>query len=165
MGKAKDLSVATIEHITALLKHSTHSQRVIAKLCNVSQTSVRRISSKVKSAQSTGPQRKGRSGRKKVITPRGQRYLKNLVLENRRMPHKEILQKFNESGCSVSHYTMRKSLYQMGFKSRRPVKKPRLTERMVKARLDWANTYKNFTLDDWNMVSIQNGKNIQFFFS
>lgn len=160
MGKAKDLSVAKIEEITALLKYFTHSQRDIAKLCKVSQTSVRRISTKVRRAQPTGPQRKGRSGRKKAITPRGQRYLKSLVLENRRMPHKDILQKFRESGCLVSQYTMRKSLYEMGFKSRRPVKKPRLTERMVKARLEWAKYYSQFTLDDWNKVSNPNGGNI-----
>lgn len=155
MGKSKDLSEAKIAEVETLLRHSSRSQRDIASLCRVSQASVQRISKKIHSAQPTEPQRKGRSGRKKAVTKRGQRFLRNLVLENRSITYKQMQEKFQQSGPSVCERTIRRNLHEMGFRSRRPVKKPKLTEKMMKARLEWANSYKNFTLDQWNMVSTQ----------
>lgn len=160
MGKCKDLSPQKITQITTLLKHTSHSQRQIAKLTEVSQASVRRINAKLATAQPTKPQRKGRCGKKKLVTPRGQRCLRNIVLENRKASYSDIKKHFEKSGYNVSERTVRRNLFDMGFRSRRPVKKPKLTDTMVKKRYAWASSYKHFTLDNWKMVSKLNVFNI-----
>ncbi|CAK9801759.1 Transposable element Tcb2 transposase [Anthophora quadrimaculata] len=40
----------------------------------------------------------------------------------------------------------------MGFKCRRPIKKPKLTPSMVQKRLAWANLHKDMSLEDWQTV-------------
>lgn len=153
MGRCKDLSEEKIAGIKALLQHSDHSQRQIAALCGISQASVKRVAQKLKDGAPTKPQRAGRCGRNKKVTPRAERKLIRIVKENRWATTGEVRQMLEASGCNISHRTVRRSLYELDFKSRRPVKKPRLTPKMIEARQRWAHSYRNFTEDDWNMVS------------
>lgn len=118
MGKCKDLSSEKIAQISTLLTHTSHSQRQIARLVDVSQASVKRIKAKLTAGQSTQPQRKGHCGKKKLMTPRSQRFLRNIVLENRRASHSDIKKKLEEFGLNVSKRTVRRNLSEMGFASR-----------------------------------------------
>jgi Transposase. len=153
MGKAKDLSTEKKSAIIALLTNSKLSQRQIGTACEVSQAPVRRINQKLKLNQPTDVARKGRCGRKSVVTPRGKRILQKIAIGNRRATHATIKQKLEDAGCSVSVATVRRNLYDLGFKCRRPVKKPRLTPAMVQKRWTWANAHKHLTVDDWRIVS------------
>lgn len=153
MGKRKDLSLEEKSSVIALLRNTQYSQRDIANQCGVSQSSVRRLSQKLQANQTIGSVRRGRCGRKSIVTPRGQRFLRNIAVEHRRATHCEIKNKFVEAGYTVSVATVRRNLYSMGFKCRRPVKKPKLTPAMVKKRLTWANLHKNLSVDDWQIVS------------
>ena len=47
---------------------------------------------------------------------------------------------------------MRRRLLEEGFVSRYSAKKPFLTLKMKKKRLQWAKEHKNWTLDDWKSV-------------
>lgn len=153
MGKSKDLTKEKKAAIEVLLTNTKYSQRNIASRCGVSQSSVRRINQKLKTNRPTDSDRKGRCGRKKMITPRGKRILRNIVLEYRRGSANTIRKKFQEAGCTASISTVRRNLYDMGFKCRRPIKKPRLTPAMIQKRLAWANVHKHLTIDDWHIVS------------
>lgn len=156
MGRAKDLTGEQKSYITAVLHNTDLSQREIAAKCKVSQASVNRLARKLKANQHTNNHRKGRCGRKKIITPRGKRFLRDIVVDNRRATNKDIKNKFEEAGYKVSERTIRRNLYELGFKCRRPVKKPRLTPAMVKKRLEWANSYRHLTVDDWLRVRNRN---------
>lgn len=153
MGKAKDLSVEQKATVTALLKNTELSQRQIAIKSGVSQTSVNRLRQKLCSREPIEAARIGRCGRKSLVTSRGKRILRNIVMEHRRATNSVIKQKFEKAGCSVSTRTVLRNLYDLGFKCRRPVKKPRLTPAMVKKRLEWAYAHKHLTVEDWRIVS------------
>lgn len=153
MGKCKDLSVEEKSSVMALIKNTEYSQRDIARKCGVSQSSVRRLLKKIQANEPVDTARKGHCGRKSIITARGQRLLRNLAVENRRSTHSDIKNKMQEAGYTVSVATVRRNLYQLGFKCRRPVKKPKLTPAMVKKRLAWANLHKGLSVDDWQIVS------------
>jgi hypothetical protein len=105
--------------------------------------------------QNLSPKRKGRCGTKPIITPRCQRKIKNCIISNRKGTYKQINHKLKEVGIDVAEITLRRHAYKLGFKSRRPRKKPKLTPNMIKKRLSWAKKYSNFTIDDWSTVSKQ----------
>lgn len=153
MGRSTDLTEQQKGAIKALLENTELSQRQIAARCKVSQASVRRIQKKIKTNQSTDAARKGRCGRKPLVTARRKRILRNIAMEYRRGSHATIKKKFEDTGCHVSVATVRRNLYELGFKCRRPVKKPKLTPIMVQKRLTWANAHKHLTVDDWRTVS------------
>lgn len=153
MGKCEDLTKEKIVAVNTLLKNTELSQRQIAIKCGVSQSSVRRIKEKMAKEGVFEASRRGRCGKKPIVTPRGKRILRNLAKEFRRASHSELQKKFQEAGVSVSTCTLRRNLYELGFKCRRPVRKPRLTPAMVKKRLQWAYAHKHLTVEDWRIVS------------
>lgn len=153
MGKSKDLTEEQKGAIKALLENTKFSQRQVAARCGVSQASVCRIQEKIKLNQPSDAARKGKCGRKSLVSARGKRILRNIAMEYRRGSHGTIKQKFEEAGCDVSVATVRRNLYDLGFKCRRPIKKPKLTPSMIQKRLTWANAHKHLTVDDWRIVS------------
>lgn len=54
-----------------------------------------------------------------------------------------------ENNISVSAETVRRALRNVGMKGRAKLKKPLLTDRHKKLRLDFAKKYKNYTVEDW----------------
>lgn len=152
MGKAKDLTSEKKSYISALISNTELSQRQIAAKAGVSRTSVRRLIQKLKSNESYDAARKGHCGRKCLVTPRGKRSLRNIAKEFRRATQSDLKNKLAEAGVNVSLHTVRRNLYNMGFKCRRPVRKPRLTPAMVKKRYEWACAHKHLTAEDWRIV-------------
>ncbi|CAK9810828.1 Transposable element Tc1 transposase [Anthophora plagiata] len=64
----------------------------------------------------------------------------------------DLRKRFQETGFSGSVATVRRNLYSMGFKYRRPIKKLKLTPTMAQKRLTWANLHKDMSLEDWQTV-------------
>lgn len=143
MGSASDLSPAKISQIKVLLSLEKYSQRQIAELVCVSQSSVRNIQKKVKENQTLSPHRVGRCGRKKITTPRSERKIERITLENRRSSRRQIQDLLRDSGVNVSSMTLRRRWKEMGFTCRRPVKKPKLTPAMMQKRLAFAREYSD----------------------
>lgn len=152
MGKKSDISRIKIDMVKGLLDADNISQREITKRVKVSKTTVANVKKKMDLLLPLKPQREGKCGRKHSITPRGKRILKKIVLEDRRLTNEQIKNKLQESGVNVSTRTVRRDLKEFGFESRRPVKKPKLTEKMMKKRLQWCRKYKDFTEDDWMKI-------------
>lgn len=153
MGKAKDLPVEKISEITALIKHSDHSLRQIAVLTNVSAMTVSRIKAKIDKNIVTNNQRRGKCGRQRITTPRDERKIRDICLQNRRKSSKSLTQVINEAGITISPRTTRRRLKEMGFKCCRPAKKPKLTPAMRAKRLAWAKQHRHMTAEDWENVS------------
>lgn len=84
-------------------------------------------------------------------------------MEYRRGSHVTIKKIFDDAGCNVSVATVRRNLYENGFKCHRLVKKPKLTPSMIQKRLTWANVHKHLAVDDWRIVSCFNCLNFSIY--
>lgn len=152
MGKRGDISPRKVAEIKTQLLHSGYSQRKIAEIAAVSQSTVKNIKRKLTENVSLTPQRTGKCGRKRITTPRAERKLKQITVENRRKPRKMINALLEDAGVSISDRTLRRRLKEMSFTCRRPLKKPKLTPSMMSKRLAFAKTYRDWTEKDWEKV-------------
>lgn len=153
MGRRKDLSPAKISEIKTLLLNTDHSQRKIAIIAGVAKSSVDKIKKKINANAALSPMRTGKSGRKKITTPRDERKIKEICVQNRKKPRKILTNLIQESGIEISDMTVRRRLKDMGFTCCRPAKKPLLTKTMMEKRLKWAKTHKDWTSEDWLKVT------------
>lgn len=153
MGKCSDLSPRKKSEIKTLLTHTNHSQRKIAQLAGVSQSTVRNIKKVIDVNQSLSPKRAGKCGRKRLTTPRTEREIRRITVENRRKPRKVIKALLDDAGVTLSDRTLRRRLKELNFSCCRPLKKPKLTQAMRAKRLAFAKMYKHWTVEDWEKVS------------
>lgn len=153
MGKVKDVSSADKIKIETLLKTGIYSNRQIAIMQKVSRHTVDRIAVLIReNIPSTSSGRRHCHGVRKT-SERDDRIIIKTALENRQSSARELLDKLKVHNIIISERTMRSRLYDVGIKCRRPAKKPRLTLKMKKARLQWAKMHRNFTVEDWKKVN------------
>lgn len=152
MGKVKDISDTNKIKIETLLKTGKYSNRQIAIMQKVSRHTVGRIAALIReNIPSTSSGRHQCHGVRKT-TERDDRLIIKTALENRQCSAKELLAKVKLSNINISERTLRSRLYSAGIKCRRPAKKPRLTAKMKKARLQWAKMHRHLTNEDWKKV-------------
>lgn len=132
------------------LRDEGFSNRKIAERLGKDRRTVDRIVKKLELGQDGAPLVK--SGRPRKMMARDDRRLKNLVLRNRRASSGELSADLSQHGVFVSPQTVRGRLTRMGYVARRPRKKPLLTKRMMKARLDWAKAHIGWTVEEWKNV-------------
>lgn len=152
MGKCADLTPRKKAQISTMLRHCQYTQRQIADLCDVSQSSVRNIKQKVDAEIPIKEDRVGKCGRKRITTPRTEREIRRITLENRRKPRLVIKKILNDNGVQISERTLRRRFVEMGLKCCRPLKKPKLTPAMKAKRLAWAKEHRHWTQEDWSKV-------------
>uniref|UniRef100_A0A3Q0RED3 Transposase Tc1-like domain-containing protein n=1 Tax=Amphilophus citrinellus TaxID=61819 RepID=A0A3Q0RED3_AMPCI len=129
------MSIETKERIIKLLKEGK-SSRSVAQDVGCSQTAVSKTWTKYKQH---GKVVKGKhTGRPRKTSKRQDRKLKAICLENR---------KFN-----VCNRTVRNRLKEVGFTYRKAKRKPSLTPKQTKTRLQWAKERQSWTVDDWMKV-------------
>lgn len=153
MGKRKDISREKRARIQALLELGLYSHREIAAKENVSHQTVGRVAKSIaENLPSTSTGRTGSRGIRKT-SAREDRLIVRKALENRQMSVRELKKNLQQSNINISERTLKSRLYEANLKSRRPAKKPRLTFRMKKARLQWAKQHQHFTVEDWEKVT------------
>lgn len=105
---------------------------------------------------------KPRSGRRNKTTPREDRILERLSLNDRKKTSKMLSSELvNQHGISISARTVRRRLGQFNLQGCKAQHKPLLTERHRKLRLTWARKYKNWTCEDWAKVIWSEESNIE----
>lgn len=110
-------------------------------------------------------QNRFKSGRKHLITPREDRLLIRQSLQDRKKSSSEIAAAFsNVEGKLLSASTVRRRLLKAGLKGCKPRKKPWLSEKNRKARLEWALKHKNWTVEDWSNVLWSDESNFEVCF-
>ena len=155
MGRLRDITATKKSAIYSLTKNTDYSNRQIAKMHNVSECTVRRIKSRGLASDSPtryGSSRNGRCGRKQKISNRTKSVLIREIKKNRRLTSTQLTSTLRQHGVEVSARTVRRRLNDAGYHSRIALKKPRLTQTMMKKRLDFAKTYRNFSIEDWQKV-------------
>lgn len=127
------------------------SERAISKKTGYGKTTVHNII--VKYRKTGAVTVASRSGRPKKLTERDKRHLKTVINKNRREPEEKIREIYTESsGNDVSRRTIQRTLYSMGYNSCTALRKPSVSERNRKIRLNWARERRLWTMDDWKKV-------------
>ncbi|GFW18379.1 hypothetical protein TNCV_1184071 [Trichonephila clavipes] len=131
MDKKGDLSLCKKAEVKALVNAKSFSNREISRRLKVSEPSVRRIKKKIESGEELSPKRKKKCGRKPIFTPRSERSLKKICLENRFATTKVIKSQLQDINVNVSGRTVRRKLKYLNFKTCRPARKPPCNESKV----------------------------------
>ncbi|GFW17813.1 hypothetical protein TNCV_1134131 [Trichonephila clavipes] len=120
MGKKGDLSPCKKSEVKALVNAKLFTNREISRRLKVSEASVRRIKKKIKSGEELSPKRKKKCGRKPIFTPRSERSLKKICLENRFSTTKVIKLQLQDINVIASERTVRRKINYLNFKTWRP---------------------------------------------
>jgi transposase len=140
------------------LRVSVHSLREagftwgkIAKQCGKTKDAVRKIYYRV--VKNNDFKDKPRSGRPRKVGERERRILTRIVAKSK---HKSVevvrKQASVHHNIVVSKDTVRRCLNQSGFVARVKMKKPILTDRHKRARLNWAKERRTWTVEQWQNV-------------
>ncbi|CAG4932009.1 unnamed protein product [Parnassius apollo] len=154
MGKKGDLSPRIKTEVKALVNAKIFSNREISRILKVSEARVRRINNKIESGEEMSPKRKNICGRKPIFTPRTERCLKKICLENRFASTKLIKSQFQDSNVNFCERTVRRK--DLDFRTCRPARKPKLTVTMKAKRLKWAKQWRDKDEDFWRSVNWYN---------
>ncbi len=89
-----------------------------------------------------------------LVDVRGQRRMGRLVRDDRKATVTQITTRYNQGmQNTISEHTTRRTLKQMGYSSRRPLRVPLLSAKNRKRRLQSAQTHQNWTIEDWKNVA------------
>ena len=78
--------------------------------------------------------------------------LKRLAIENRRKMSRQLFfQLHQEADVAISCSTVRRRLHESELDSRRPRKKPLLTDEHRRLRREWAATYCDWDVEVWRL--------------
>ena len=127
------------------------SQRFIAEKTGISRNGVQGV---LKRWKATGESKcQPRSGRKRKSTERTDRTLVRLSLANRKLTSKELARELKESNSvELSTPTVRRRLLESGLRGCKAIKKPLLTEKQRKRRLEWARAHVKWPVEKWRKV-------------
>ena len=91
--------------------------------------------------------------KKQKSTKRSDRTLVRISLGNRRLNSQELARELKESsGVALSAPTVRRRLLENGLRGCKARKKPLLTEKQRKRRLDWARSHVKWPIEKWRKV-------------
>ena len=145
-GAAKHLTDIDIAKILRLAKAAL-SKRKIAALINCGQSAVQHtlVTYLFETFQGHNPQRQY----KHKTTEREDRYIERALKQNNSLPLRDIT---NIIDASVSEHTVRRRRDEAGLGSYIAAEKPGLWPKNIAERLEWANKYKHWTVEDWKHV-------------
>uniref|UniRef100_A0A3B5PUG8 Transposase Tc1-like domain-containing protein n=1 Tax=Xiphophorus maculatus TaxID=8083 RepID=A0A3B5PUG8_XIPMA len=149
MAPTREMSLETKERIVKLLEEGNPS-RMVAKDVGCSQSAVSKIWTKYK--QHGMVVKAKRTGRPRKTSKHQDKQLKAICLENRKSTTKQMKHKWEEVGVNVCDRTVRNRLKEMGFQYRKAKRKPALTPKHKRTRLQWAKERQSWTVDDWMKV-------------
>ena len=94
-----------------------------------------------------------RSGKKRKSVTRCDRTLIRISLRNKKLTSKELSTELKESsGVELSAPTVRRRLLENGLRGCKARKKPLLTEKQRKHRLEWARSHVKWPVEKWRKV-------------
>ena len=152
MGSKKDISPTKKASVQTLLRNTDYPMRKIARITGLAPSSIVKLKKSIHNGTLYRNKRIGPSGRKRITTPRDERKIRQVILNNRKSCVKVLASKLIVDSIHISPRTLRRRCYEMGFRCRRPRRKPKLTPAMREKRIKWAKAHKHFTVDDWNKV-------------
>jgi transposase len=142
--------------VSQLLKGKT--SRIVAENLKVSKTTVQRI------AKSKNIQLKSKGGAKKKMTLRDEKFCAKKIISGESKSVTELTKTLKEKhNINVNRRTVARALNNCGLKAGEKKKKPGLSPKNIKARLEWAKERKYWTVEDWNRVIFSDESKINRF--
>lgn len=137
-----------------------HNYKTIARLCGVSRTCVRTtIRNYIKFGTIKD---RYRSGRPRVSTKRDDNMLFRIVRKYPKMSLRNLKARWLLSGSNVSSIsTISRRLIEFGLDSYDATKKPLLSDRDRRARMNWCKRYVNWSYAEWSKVIFSDESNFQ----
>lgn len=134
-----------------LLFEGGKNKTQIAKIVKCPHSTVRYTINRYKKTESH--ENLKRSGRKRITSAREDRQLVRTSLKNRKKTSFELTADlFGSTEKKVSARTVRRRLQNAGLKGCKARKKPWLSDKNKKKRLQWCMEHKNFTEEDWSNI-------------
>lgn len=161
MGKKKSLCTE-LRQLILQGKQNGASNRQLGRQFGCSEKAVRDLLKRV--AETGTIQDRPRSGRPSKVSVRQQRTLARSCVRDRRktaQDHKLELRKFG--GPDVSLTTVRRILRRYGLRGCIALKKPFISAKNRKARLQWAKQHQHWTLQKWSTVLFSDEKKFNRF--
>jgi len=141
------VSGTQLNHILSLLD-SGHSAHHISSLTGLHQTTISRLQRKHHPYQQKAP-----AGRPSKLSAADTRYAQYLISSRKAENASQITQILQEiTNQSLTSQTTRNHLRKTGLKAVVKAKKPLLTKRHRKERLDFALAHQDWTVEDWKTV-------------
>lgn len=133
------------------LREQGLSLKEIEKITGKHRFTISRICKHVQQTKSF--KEKPRSGRPKLLDDRHKRVLARILLKSNVKTAENVRKEAKQfHNIDVSRDTVARALKSMGFVARVKKKKPMLSAKHRKARLDWARKHSKWTSDDWKHV-------------
>lgn len=137
-----------LRNLATRLLQDGHSVRHVASQLEIGKSTVQEWSRGILKDQN-----KSLGGRPKKLSTKDALYIKSMFVRGQVdtavQAHKDF-NKENQDPVSVS--TIKRALHDTGLHAKKVIKKPLLTKRHRKARLEFARKYEDFTEDDWKRV-------------
>jgi len=150
MPRATELTDFERGMIVGLHLGGKHTHKEIAAIVRRSKGAVQGVIERyIDDGFTTATQRSGRSSK---LSKRDERQLVREVKKDRSITLEPLTEAFNKSlTISVSSRTVQRTLHNYGFYSRVAKKKPLVTEKNKKIRLEWCKRMKNWK-EEWDKV-------------
>lgn len=144
MVSRKTVSITDVQN---LLTQGLSTRQISSRL-STSQSTVQRIRNQLKDLPATHLK-----GRPRKLTPQDERTLIRYVSRGDVSSTSEASHLLREdTGVTVSKWTVQRSLHRSQFRAIEKKKKPLLSKKNIKARLAYYSAHKDWTEDDWKKV-------------
>lgn len=124
-----------------------YSVRQVARKLSVSPATVSRIRMKCLPTLCKQP-----AGRPRILSTRDKNDIKRKLLTGLLRTGTKVHKHLIEYGKVISYRSVLRNLREIGFQAKKRVKKPFLSQKHRKARLEWARAHRHWTVDDWKRV-------------
>lgn len=150
MAPRKEISI-DVRNLVIKHRNEKKSLGEIAKLLNLSKATIQTVVNNYNETGST--ENKPRSGRPKKLSRRDTSFILKEVDQNPKENATKLAEKIAlRSGTVVHPRTIQRTLNANGFHSRTPRKKPLISEKNRKLRLEFAQRYIDKGIDFWKRV-------------
>ena len=134
------------------------SSRFIAENQKVSKSTVLNV------AKAKNIQMKSKGGAKKKLSQRDEKFCAKQITSGESKSVVELTKTLKEKhNINVNRRTVARALNNQGLRAGEKKKKPGLSQKNIKARLEWAKERKHWTVEDWNRVIFSDESKINRF--